>query len=244
MVLSLALALAVGASCQIRSPAHTVALVELYTSQGCSSCPPADQWLARLDDRAGRVVPLSLHVGYWDYIGWKDPFAKREFNERQRWLAERNRNRTVYTPGVFVNARETPRWSDGAAFETTVRAIAARPAAATLELAVERVQGARIDVRARGELATAREGDAKLFVALTESGLATRVKAGENRGETLQNSHVARGWSGPLPLGDRRVSLPVPSDEPARLALVAFVQDVGSGEVLQAVRLRLADCPR
>jgi hypothetical protein len=242
MVLStLALALAVGASCQVRSPSHTVAVVELYTSQGCSSCPPADRWLARLDDR---VVPLSLHVGYWDYIGWKDPFAKREFNERQRWLADLNRNRTVYTPGVFVNGRETPRWSDGAAFETTVRAIAARPAAAALELTVERVEGARIDVRARGELATARKGDAKLFVALTESGLATRVNAGENLGETLQNNHVARAWSGPLPLGDRRVSLPVPSDEPARLALVAFVQDVGSGEMLQAVRLRLADCMR
>ena len=78
--------LAEAATCQATSPKNTVALVELYTSQGCSSCPPADRWLSQLPSRvdANRAIPLALHVGYWDYIGWKDPFAKREFNDRHR----------------------------------------------------------------------------------------------------------------------------------------------------------------
>src|SRR4051812_27306968 len=83
------------AQCEARSGPQTTALVELYTSEGCDSCPPADRWLSGLG-RSGfapdRVVPLSLHVDYWDYIGWKDPYAKREFSSRQRKLTQLQRN--------------------------------------------------------------------------------------------------------------------------------------------------------
>ena len=110
---------------------NTVALVELYTSQGCSSCPPADRWLSQLPSRidANRAIPLALHVGYWDYIGWKDPFAKREFNDRQSQLAALNGNGTRYTPGVFVQGREA-NWSSFSAFDTQLRAVNQRPAVA------------------------------------------------------------------------------------------------------------------
>ena len=76
------------AACERSSPPHAVALVELYTSEGCSSCPPADRWLGGLTARYGpdRIVALSLHVDYWDYIGWHDPYAQRQFGERQRDL--------------------------------------------------------------------------------------------------------------------------------------------------------------
>ena len=88
---------AAGSICRAVSPPYTVALVELYTSQGCSSCPPADRWLSKLQGGPAplRAVPLALHVGYWDYIGWKDPFARREFNDRQRRLATHNGSGTV-----------------------------------------------------------------------------------------------------------------------------------------------------
>jgi hypothetical protein len=241
---SLTLALAVGAGCQISSPAQTQVLLELYTSQGCSSCPPADHWLSQFDPRAtANVIPLALHVGYWDYIGWKDPYARRDFNARQQWLAEINHSRSVYTPGVFLQARETPRWHDTPSFNAAVRAISAKPARAKIELAVERSGADTLQVHALSALAPeTRATDARLFVALTESGLDTQVKAGENRGATLHNDHVTRDWSGPLALGAQSISLGAAASAGTQRALVAFVQDVGSGEVLQAVRLPLAAC--
>jgi hypothetical protein len=231
------------ASCRMASPAQTQVLLELYTSQGCSSCPPADRWLSQFDPKAATgVVPLALHVGYWDYIGWKDPFARREFNTRQQWLAELNRNRTVYTPGVFVQSRETPRWRDAGGFNAAVRAIASKPARAKIDLVAEPgADGVKVQASA-SLVADARAPDARLFVALTESGLETRVKAGENRGETLRNDHVTRDWSGPLALGTQTVALAAPGAVASQRAVVAFVQDVGSGEVLQAIRLPLAGC--
>ena len=96
---------AAAASCKAQSGDRTVALVELYTSEGCSSCPPADRWLSGLSGRGftpDRVVPLSLHVDYWDYIGWKDPYAKREFSQRQRKLSQLQRMALVYTPQVEI----------------------------------------------------------------------------------------------------------------------------------------------
>jgi hypothetical protein len=231
-------------ACRVGSPPQTQVLVELYTSQGCSSCPPADRWLSQLDLQATPgLVPLALHVGYWDYIGWKDPYARREFNERQRWLANLSRNRTVYTPGVFVQAHETPRWYEAGGIGAQVRAIGARPARARIELAAEPGAAGAVKIDAAATLAPDTPGaEARLFVALTESGLDTKVKAGENRGATLRNDHVARAWSGPLALGSQTVTLAAPGAAGSGRAVVAFVQDLGSGEVLQAVRLPLAAC--
>ena len=233
-----------GSGCRISSPPQTQVLVELYTSQGCSSCPPADKWLSQFDLQANpTVVPLALHVGYWDYIGWKDPYARREFNARQRWLAELNHNGTVYTPGVFVQSHETPRWYEAGNFNAAVRSLTAKPARAKIELAVEPAGADKVQVRAQTTLAAEARGvDARLFVALTESGLDTHVKAGENRGATLRNDHVARDWSGPLAIGAQSVALAAPNAASAQRAVIAFVQDVATGEVLQAVRLPLVAC--
>ena len=233
---------ALAATCQATSPKNTVALVELYTSQGCSSCPPADHWLSQLPSRvdATRAVPLALHVGYWDYIGWKDPFAKREFNDRQSQLAALNRNTTRYTPGVFVQGRET-NWSASGAFDAQLRAVNQRPAAATITLDKVETQGNKVDVRASAELvAPSSAKNPRLIVALVQNGISTKVTAGENRGETLANDRVTRAWSGPLPLGTRTVSLEVPSTAVRDLSLVAFVED--DTGVLQALQLPLASC--
>lgn len=241
---ALALALAatatgVDAACSASSPAHTVALVELYTSQGCSSCPPADRWLSRLARELppDRAVPIALHVGYWDYIGWKDPFARREFNARQSQLAAANRSRNVYTPGVFVQGRET-RWSQPASVDAELRAVNQRPAAANIVIDQVESRGQRIEFRAQVEATAAR--DAKFYVALVQSGLSTAVAAGENRGETLVNDRVARAWIGPLPLGTRKLGLEAPAGGASELGLVAFVEDASG--VLQALQLPLAGC--
>jgi len=121
--------------CQRSSPPHTVALVELFTSEGCSSCPPADRWLSTFASRYGpeQVVPLSLHVNYWDYIGWQDPFAQAPFSERQRQLAQRSASPRVYTPEVFVGLREINR----------------QPARAVIRLAMKGFDGGAIAPEAR-----------------------------------------------------------------------------------------------
>lgn len=222
----------VAALCSASSGPRQAPLVELYTSQGCSSCPPADRWLSSLKPRvdAGELVPVALHVGYWDYIGWKDPFARREFNERQRMLA---RGGTVYTPGVFLQGREWRQWGGTAAIERAGQATAL----ASIDLEVTARSAGSVSVRAK----TAGKADA-LFIAVTQDGLQTDVKSGENRGTRLGNDFVARAWSGPLRApGDITVSLELPKDAPlGSLALVAFVQD--GAEVQQALRLPLADC--
>src|SRR5260370_31685257 len=97
------------AACDVKSGPKTAALVELYTSEGCSSCPPADKQLSQFPSREysfGQVVPISLHVDYWDYIGWKEPFAQPKFSERQSWLVRTNGHKTVFTPHSFVPAHE------------------------------------------------------------------------------------------------------------------------------------------
>lgn len=232
---------AAAATCTATSPANTVALVELYTSQGCSSCPPADRWLSQLQ-ASDRAIPLALHVGYWDYIGWKDPFARREFNERQSLLASTNKNRTVYTPGVFVQGRETPRWSDARGFDAALKSLNATPARARIELA-SALDGRvlKVDAKATGADANA----SQLFVALTQGGLSTQVKAGENRGELLRNDHVVREWSGPLPLAGGTVTWKVADGvDLDRLRLVAFVQERATGSPIQAMSAAVSRCEK
>jgi hypothetical protein len=250
MLETLVLAAAVAAaplSCRASSPEHQVALVELYTSQGCSSCPPADRWLSAISSReGGRVVPIALHVGYWDYIGWKDPYAQPAFNDRQRALAAANASRSVYTPGVFVQGREFARWSDAAGFDRAVEAInrTAAPVAITLEARVA-AAGIVVDARASAPSSSALR-DPRLHLALVQSGLSTAVGAGENRGATLRNDRVVRQWSGPMALAPSPVHWALPPDTPVqRLSLVAFVQESGAeGRVLQAMQVPLGDCER
>jgi hypothetical protein len=229
-------------ACSAVSPAHQTALVELYTSQGCSSCPPADRWLTQVNARypRDRVVPIALHVNYWDYIGWKDPYARSEFTTRQRALAATNGSRTVYTPGVFVQGQEFPQWPGRAAFDDVVRGVMAGPASVRITLKAEWTD---VEVKVNASavaLTSARES--RLYLALVENGLATNVRAGENRGETLQNDRVVRAWSGPLALVPAPVSWPLPTQaDRTRYSIVGFAQGE-DGRVLQAVDLPLRGC--
>ena len=228
------------AGCTAQSGPNTAALVELYTSEGCSSCPPADKQLSRLRqslDATAVVVPLSLHVGYWDYIGWKDPFAQQAFTQRQRWLAQANGQGTVYTPHFFVSGTELQTWRGSLRDE--VRKLNAKPAEA--QIRVEASQSASDSITLSADVTTRSGNDrAELFLAVTESGLKSNVARGENSGATLTHDHVVRAWIGPIPLVGgkatlrRDVALP-PSWNRAQLEVIAFVEDARSGRVLQAV---------
>ena len=229
--------------CSAYSGDKTAALVELYTSEGCSSCPPADRWLSRIGQAYARerVVPLALHVDYWDYIGWKDPYARREFSQRQRRLSLLQRQALVYTPQVLLQGVDFRGWRGGE-FERALARINAQPARARLELeAAPSREGMRVSVLAQPLDAKAAQG-AVFYVASYENRLQSRVEAGENKGRVLNHDHVALEWQGPFPLGRREITLPLlPKARYAESGVVAFVQDPRTAEVLQA--LMLPACP-
>lgn len=231
---------AYASSCSARSGARTTALVELYTSEGCSSCPPADRWLSGLGSRypTNSVVPLALHVDYWDYIGWKDPFAKREFSQRQRRLSLLQRSALVYTPQVLLQGRDFAPWGT-AQFDRAIVAINAQPARASLELEILAASAQALSLRVRAAVAdTALARQAVLYVAAYENRLESRVAAGENRDRVLRHDYVALEWQGAYGLGERELSLPLlPKGSAADSGVVAFVQNRGTGEVLQTVSL-------
>jgi len=232
--------------CSARSGPRTAALVELYTSEGCDSCPPADRWLSSLfasGYSASQVVPLALHVDYWDYIGWKDPYAKRQFSARQHRMARLGRATLVYTPQVLLQGRDFRGWATDA-FATMVAQINARPARAALALTIRSIGPSGADVDLRADLADAALRDeAAVYVAAYENKLASDVRAGENRGRRLEHDFVVREWLGPVAFGaDGRVAqrrtLPLlPEADPAQSGVAAFVQDRRTGEVLQALML-------
>lgn len=229
--------LAQGAACSARSPAYTTAFVELYTSEGCNSCPPADRWLSGIAKTypRERIVPLALHVDYWDYIGWKDPYARREFSQRQRRLSQLQRVALVYTPQVVLQGAEFRGWG-GDEFERAVQSINARPASAHLLLAITaRSEAAfRVQLDARADA----PDEARVYLAAYESGLSSQVSAGENRGRVLAHDYVALEWKGPYALGFHEVQLALlPKAKPADSGVAAFVQNRRTGEVLQALML-------
>ena len=230
------------AACTSESPKHTVALAELYTSEGCDSCPPADKWLSGLAARgltADRVVPLALHVDYWDYIGWKDVFAQPKFTERQRELSRLGGSTFVYTPQVVMSGRDFRGWGS-AAFDAQVRSVNAKPAQADIKLGVAPADGG---LKVSADAVSRTRNTAQLYVALTQSRIVSNVKAGENRGATLKHDYVVRDWIGPVALNnDGRVrfdqTLIGPKGAPTNdLGVVALVQDAKTGEILQALTL-------
>lgn len=236
-----------GGACEVRSGAATAALVELYTSEGCSSCPPADRQLSALRrqlDANAVVVPLALHVTYWDRIGWKDVFAQKTFDERQRQLLEGRRHKIVYTPQFFVNGDELRDW--GARLPAAIRRINAVPAPLAIRLkstsgtAPSKAGGGPTLLLEADVSATDARTAGALYMAIAESGLVSDVARGENRGAMLRHDHTARLWLGPFPLAHGKarvhqvVSLPAAWNS-ERVHAVAFVQGAADGRILQAV---------
>ena len=230
-------------SVRVSSGATTLAVAELYTSEGCDSCPPADKWFSTLRPQKDGVIPLAFHVDYWDYIGWKDRFAKATFGERQRDLVRRQGGRTSYTPQVMVNGQDQRFWSDSARFFAGVKTIAARTPRANIgvEMSAGTMQ-LNVGVTVAFPQATDR-ADAVVYLATTENNLSSRVTAGENRGATLKHDHVVRNIEGPFSvvaaaggaLSVNRVLKLQEDWKRADLTVVAYVQNGRTGEMLQAV---------
>ena len=226
------------AACRADSGTERATLVELYTSEGCSSCPPADVRLGQLTHAGSRIVPLAMHVDYWDSIGWKDAFAQPAFARRQDWEVRANGHRTSYTPHFFANGLEVLDWRSD--LDATMRPSKA-PALARITIATEVESGGRLRLTVDGRSAPSGKssGPLQLFVVVTESGLSTQVAAGENHGVRLAHEAVARHWIGPIAVQDGEARLErvvaMPQSAGGRVGVVAFIQDATSAEVLQAV---------
>ena len=223
------------AACQAVSGDRTRALVELYTSEGCSSCPPADRWLSQLAGKGDpRVVPVAFHVTYWDELGWKDRFADRRYTQRQHDLAQARGASFVYTPQVTIGGGDSRRWSDAGAVEEALASLDKQPPLARIRLDSSPAGPKGIVGTATLEMAQPAPGIA-LFVVLTQDGLSSRVTAGENRGERLEHRAVARDIASSMA---RRVEFTFGAAadwNPERMSLVAFAQDMRTGRVLQAL---------
>jgi hypothetical protein len=235
-VVSIALASQCHATCTAQAGATRPHLVELYTSEGCSSCPPADAWLRTLPAGVG-VVALAFHVDYWDALGWRDRFADARHGDRQRQQARRDGSESVYTPQVVLDGKTWQGWYRGAGFGAEpsgkfAMRLTATSDGASVQAHIDAPIADGVDVRAY-----------RYFVALTVDGLSTKVSAGENSGATLRHDHVVRNFAGPLPASSADVRFDMPADADwSRSALVAFAQDPERGDVAQVLRLPLGAC--
>jgi hypothetical protein len=172
-------------SCNARSGPAITPVVELYTSEGCSSCPPADAWLSSLKADPG-VVALAFHVDYWDRLGWKDRFASAAYTQRQAQSQRSSGARFSYTPQVIVDGADRPEWS-----RAKLPSSAKGRAVASVE-----VNLARDGNRFSATVAAAPGAPARLaaYWAVTEQGHVSMVKAGENDGATLKHDYVVREY--------------------------------------------------
>jgi len=210
------------------------AVVELFTSQGCSSCPPADAVLAGLADRDG-VLALSYHVDYWNYLGWTDPFASERNTARQRDYAKRFEMRYVYTPQMVVGGRTQVTGSHRAEVETALRA---QPAPLPVAVALRAEAGGGLTATIGGAPAPA---TASVWLVGFARERTTRVEAGENAGRLMRNRNVVRSferigtWRGDALELAVAASIPADAD-----GCAVLVQEDGHGRILGAAAMALA----
>ena len=225
--------------CTATSGATVPVVVELYTSEGCDSCPPADRWLSKtISERSkdANFIPLAFHVDYWDYIGWKDVYAQPVFAQRQSALASSGGASGVYTPQIFVNGRDDRSWTGG-----TARMGAGGKAQATVKFNAAS-QWRDDGVNISGKLAEPSAG-VRLRYAVTENGLVSAVKAGENKGVTLRHDAVVRAH-GVVPVdgsGAFGLNVRLPKELRRNVSQLHLIAEDARGTTLAAATLACAE---
>ncbi|RCS58418.1 DUF1223 domain-containing protein [Parvibium lacunae] len=232
------------AACASSSPLQRVPLVELYTSEGCSSCPPAEAWLAEVAPRyRGKIVALAWHVDYWDQLGWRDPYANKRFTARQRELAQQNRSRSIYTPGLFINGIEFGPDASPESFHGLIQRWQTRNSDYQLHLSWQTPHQATIKIQPVTTGQITPSNPPLVHLVLFQSDLQQTISQGENRGRTLTHHYVVRHWFEPqrleqatltrtIQLNDALLSPLAATTSPYGLA--AFLQDPVSGQILQS----------
>ena len=214
-------------------------VMELYTSQGCSSCPPADELLgyyAEKNDR--RIIPLAFHVDYWNRLGWVDSFSNSKYTQRQRDYATRLGLESVYTPQLIINGRKEILGSDKKAIEKAIGISLGEPPAVNIAISFRSIEHniLTIGYSVNGEIT-----NSTINAVFVQSNVETFIKAGENRGMKLNNYNVVRELNTvDLSKKEGIISLHVPTwFNPYEYSFVLFVQDNSSGKITGAIQQSL-----
>lgn len=227
--------------------AEPFALVELFTSEGCSSCPPADRLASELMDEARddgqNVYVLSFHVDYWDRLGWKDPYSSEAASERQRAYAKTLRDQRVYTPQMIVNGAVGFVGSNKERAEQEIDRALERPAPVEVvaDASASGVNAVRVEARVEMEVELIhRNWD--VVAAVVERGLSQIPDRGENKGRTLEHDNVVRAFKVEALKGDdATIEIDVPSDvDREQASIIVYVQDTRTRKILGVTRVAMA----
>ena len=233
---------AFAAECSAKSGAQTVPLLELYTSEGCSSCPPADKWMSGI--KTEKVTPLAFHVDYWDYIGWKDKFSKAEYSDRQRKVAAFGGAGFVYTPQFVMSGRDFKGW-DNSRLNEKIESSQKLASRANLSLAAMQENGKMILKTSAQTTNPTEAKNVDVFVAIYENKLVSQVKAGENSGRELKHDYVVREFFGAYQISNQNEFIKSFTLDAAwakrDAGAVVFVQNSQTGEILQSLALKFCN---
>ena len=209
---------------QVQSGNKQNIMIELFSSEGCSSCPPAENWLNNFDNNPNlwtKYIPLAFHVDYWDRLGWKDPFAQHDFTQRQYQYRKNAHTTGVYTPGFFTNSQEWRGWYDRSITD------------------VKTEFGGILSLKVKNEtmeIKYAKKGNYQIHVALLGFGLETQVPRGENKGKFLKHNFVVLNMKSYF---SKEAILNIPllktQTKAKRYALVAWITQNNSMQTLQSV---------
>lgn len=233
-------------SCQVQSGKFVTPVVELYTSEGCSSCPPADAWMSQQVRRTDiNANYLAFHVDYWDDIGWPDRFANHAYTQRQYSRVQKKGSTQVYTPQVMVGAQTGVSWSFPDRSESAIKQANSELAPAGITL---QASGSGAQWKAKVALSSLKAlPNTQWYLAVYQDGLSSQVRAGENKGKLLKHDRVVRQWLGPYRLDssntakDFNIALSTAAAF-GQTGLLAVLENSNNGQVLQSLKLPLSQC--
>lgn len=214
-----------------------IAVLELFTSQGCSSCPPADELLGTYTSKTN-VIPLSFHVDYWNRDGWKDPFSSNEYSRRQYMYASTLKSE-IYTPQLIINGQTEMIGSEAGKIASTLHKIFFEQPDATLTIKNAEPQNGKINIKY--DIAGNTQ-NSLLNIAVIEKKTVTPVKAGENNGATLTDYNVVRNFKtiDSIGKGENMASIDIPTSVDVKnMAVVLFLQQKENHKITAAAKTDL-----
>lgn len=232
-------ATAADAELVLNSTESITPVIELYTSEGCSSCPPADNFLTDLGetiDEDFMAVPLAFHVDYWNWLGWTDPYSSAKYTERQRFLADVNEQRSMYTPEILVAGKEARRGLD-----VVERVKLANSKVSLIDIMLSLKTDGDSEIKANLNIDNMASGiQAEAYVAIYENNIVRSIYGGENSGKTLTHNYVVRHWSDPVFVSpgkfNNQQNIRIDEDWMLKnLGLAVVVVNALTGETLQSL---------